>query len=182
MIRKRTRRQGWSVVIVLGVAGALIGCADDSDQGADTAPGGDTVQTAVTEPTVDTEQSAVPTGDPSAECADYATYGDLGGTSISVYSPVVDPEDQTHIASYEAFEACTGATIEYEGSLELPVQLPVRVEAGTPPDIAFIPQPGLLSTLVATGAVVPLPSEVSDNVDRFFGEDWRAYGTVDGTL
>lgn len=117
-----------------------------------------------------------------SECAALEPYGDLNGANISVYFPNVDPEDQYYIASFERFERCTGATIEYEGTLELPAQLPVRVEAGTPPDIASIPQPGLLATLVATGSVVPAPEAVSENVDLFWGEDWRAYGTVDGTL
>ena len=117
-----------------------------------------------------------------SECAGFEPYGDLSGTEVAVYFPNVDPEDQDYITSFERFERCTGASIEYEGSLELPAQLPVRVEAGTPPDIASIPQPGLLATLVATGSVVPAPAAVSENVDRFWGGDWRAYGTVDGTL
>ena len=69
---------------------------------------------------------------------------------------------------------------QYEGSKEFEAQLPVRVQAGNPPDIAFVPQPGLLKTLVATPARSSrLPQTVSDNVDEFFGEDWKAYGTVD---
>lgn len=116
------------------------------------------------------------------ECSDFEPYGDLEGTTVSVYSPVVAPEDVAYVDSFDLFETCTGATIEYEGSLELPVQLPVRVRSGTPPDIAFIPQPGLLATLVATGTVLPAPEAVGTNVDQFFGEDWRGYGSVDDTL
>ena len=40
-------------------------------------------------------------------------------------------------------------TVDYEGSKEFEAQLVVRVKSGNPPDIAYIPQPGLLKTLVA---------------------------------
>ena len=56
----------------------------------------------------------------------------------------------------------------------------MRVRSGNPPDVAFVPQPGLLKTLVTdTGKVVEAPQAVEDNVDEFFGEDWKVYGTVD---
>ena len=33
---------------------------------------------------------------------------------------------------------------------------------------------------MATGKVVEAAAAVADNVDEFFGEDWKSYGTVDG--
>jgi len=127
-------------------------------------------------------QSDSTQGVDTSDCSDLKQYGDLKGKSISVYYPNVDPEDKAYKASFKRFEACTGAKVKYEGTLELSAQLPVRVRAGTPPDIASIPQPGLLATLVGTGKVKPAPAAVSANVDKFFGKDWRAYGTVNGTL
>ena len=118
----------------------------------------------------------------NADCADYSQYGDLSGKTVSIYTSIVAPEDQPQIDSYKPFEQCTGAKIKYEGSKEFEAQLPVRVKSGNPPDIAFVPQPGLLQTLVATGKVVKAPQGVSDNVDKWFGKDWRGYGSVDGTL
>ena len=62
-------------------------------------------------------------------------------------------------------------------------QLPVRVQAGNPPDIAILPQPGLLQTLVRDyDAVVPAPPETEANVDEFWSAEWKEYGTVDGTF
>ena len=98
---------------------------------------------------------------------------------MGVYTSIVAPEDQAQKDSYKLFTTCTGAKVTYEGSKEFEAQLPVRVQAGNPPDIAYVPQPGLLKTLVATGKVVEAPSQVADNVDEFFGEDWKAYGSVD---
>ena len=117
------------------------------------------------------------------ECAQLEQFGDLTGTEVSVYTSIIAPEDDIHRASYTVFEDCTGATVNYEGSSEFEAQLIVRVKSGNAPDVAYIPQPGLLNTLVRdTGNVVAAPQPVSDNVDEWFGEDWRSYGTVDDTF
>jgi alpha-glucoside transport system substrate-binding protein len=117
------------------------------------------------------------------DCAPYEEFGDLEGKTVSVYTSIVDPEAPTHQASYKPFEDCTGVTVEYEGSREQEAQLPVRVRAGNPPDIAIVNQPGLLQTLVRQDkAVKPAPPQVEANVDEFFSPDWKEYGTVDGTF
>ncbi len=118
----------------------------------------------------------------NADCSQYKQYGDLKGKEVSVYTSIVTPEDQQQIDSYKPFEQCTGAKIKYEGSKEFEAQLPVRVKGGNAPDIAIVPQPGLLKTLVATGKVVKAPDATAANVDKFFGKDWKGYGTVDGTF
>ena len=120
-----------------------------------------------------------------AECAPIKSimteYGDLSGKTVSVYTSIVAPEDQPQKDSYKLFETCTGAKVNYEGSKEFEAQLVVRVKSGNPPDIAYVPQPGLLNTLVTTtGKVKEAPKSVADNVDKWFGKDWRGYGTVDG--
>ncbi|MBE1878010.1 ABC transporter substrate-binding protein [Myceligenerans pegani] len=117
------------------------------------------------------------------DCAAYEEFGDLEGTTVSVYTTIVEPEAETQQASYEPFEECTGVEIEYEGSREMEAQLPVRVQAGNPPDIAILPQPGLLNTLVTEyDAVLPAPASVEANVDEFWEPVWKEYGTVDGTF
>jgi alpha-glucoside transport system substrate-binding protein len=108
-------------------------------------------------------------------------WGDLTGKTVSVYTSIVAPEDVTQKNSYKLFEECTGATIKYEGSKEFEAQLVVRVRSGNPPDVAYLPQPGLLKTLVNdTGKVLEAPDSVAANVDKWWGEDWKGYGTVDG--
>jgi alpha-glucoside transport system substrate-binding protein len=115
------------------------------------------------------------------ECAGMTEWGDLTGKSVSVYTSIVAPEDVTQKNSYKLFERCTGATIKYEGSKEFEAQLVVRVRSGNPPDVAYLPQPGLLKTLVNdTGKVLEAPDSVAANVDKWWGEDWKGYGSVDG--
>lgn len=115
------------------------------------------------------------------DCAPYEAFGELDGKEVTVYTTIVDPEAGPHQASYKPFEECTGVTIKYEGSREMEAQLPVRVKGGNAPDIAYLPQPGLLKTMVATGTVKPAPPEVEANVDKNM-PDWKTYGTVDGTF
>ncbi len=118
----------------------------------------------------------------TADCTAYETYGDLSGKTITVYTSIVAPEDQSHIDSFDKFEECTGATVNYEGSREFEAQLPVKLEAGSPPDIAYFPQPGLLQTLVERfpDKVKPVGEAAEANVDKYYNEAWKSYGTVNG--
>ncbi|WP_250444103.1 ABC transporter substrate-binding protein [Actinotalea sp. C106] len=117
-------------------------------------------------------------------CEAFEQYGDLSGTEVNLYTSITAPEDQPHIDSYDQFEECTGATINYEGSREFEAQLPVRIQAGNAPDVAYIPQPGLLNTLVTDfpDAIVPVGDLAAENVDSYYSEAWRGYGTVDDTF
>ncbi|MFI5892392.1 ABC transporter substrate-binding protein [Actinoplanes sp. NPDC051513] len=116
----------------------------------------------------------------SIDCAPYTKFGDLKGKTVSVYTSIVTPEDTPQIDSYKPFEQCTGVTIKYEGDKSFETQVLVRAKAGNPPDIAYVPQPGLLKQLVATGKAVAAPPETEANVDKFWSKDWKSYGTVDG--
>ena len=72
-------------------------------------------------------------------------------------------------------------TVNYEGSKEFEAQLVVRVKSGNPPDIAYRPAAGSAQHPgQTTGKVIEAPESVAANVDKWFGEDWKAYGTVDG--
>ena len=128
------------------------------------------------------DSSSTAAASSSIDCSVYTAFGDIKGKTVTVYTSITAPEDASHIASYKPFEECTGATVKYEGSKEFEAQLPVRVKGGNAPDIAYLPQPGLLKTMVETGAVKAAPAETGANVDKFFGADWKGYGTVDGTF
>ncbi len=116
----------------------------------------------------------------SIDCAQFSSFGDLKGKTVKVFAGIVTPEDQAYKDSYKPFEDCTGVKVEYEGDKSFETQILVRAKAGNTPDIAIVPQPGLLQQLVGTGKAVEAPAEVSANVDKWWGADWKAYGTVDG--
>ena len=101
------------------------------------------------------------------ECDAYAAYGKHDGKTVNIYTGIVTPEDKPHIESYKTFEQCTGMTVKYDGDKSFETQVLVRAKAGNPPDLAIIPQPGLLQQLVETGAVKAAPAPVGENVDKF---------------
>jgi alpha-glucoside transport system substrate-binding protein len=164
-MRSRNTRRGWAAAAALVSAGlVLAGCASSDSDG-------------------DTKASGTWPGEGKSECAgleQLADYGDLSGKTVSIYTSILPPEQQTQEDSYKLFTTCTGAKVKYEGSDQFETQLVVRVKANNAPDIAYIPQPGLLKTVVGSGKVVEAPKAVADNADKFFGEDWKGYGTVDG--
>jgi alpha-glucoside transport system substrate-binding protein len=160
----KARRGLAAFACVLSASLVLAACGgDDGGDGGDSSAGGNAP------------------GKGKAECAGMTEWGDLTGKTVSVYTSIVAPEDVTQKNSYKLFEECTGATIKYEGSKEFEAQLVVRVRSGNPPDVAYLPQPGLLKTLVNdTGKVLEAPDTVAANVDKWWGEDWKGYGSVDG--
>ncbi|WP_026877851.1 ABC transporter substrate-binding protein [Jiangella gansuensis] len=158
---KSSARKGWAAV-GLAASVSLVLAACGGDDGDDPTAGGD--------------------GDGETDCAFAEDYGDLSGTEVTVYSTIVAPEDAPLEASFDEYEECTGATVVYEGSDEFEAQLPIRIQGGSPPDLAIIPQPGLLARLVRDfDAVIPVPDDATANVEASFDPSWIEYGTVDGT-
>lgn len=169
---RNTRHRVTAVVGGLALAFALAACMPDDDEDTDTGGDGETTDEG------DGGEEV------SEDCAPYEQYGDLSGTTVSVYTSIVEPESVDQEESYDLFEECTGATIAYEGSREFEAQLLVRIQAGSAPDIAYIPQPGLLQTIVNDfpEVIVPAPAETEANVDEYFSASWKEYGTVNGTF
>jgi alpha-glucoside transport system substrate-binding protein len=118
------------------------------------------------------------TSDPA--CAPYASYGSFPGKNVSVFTSILPPEQQKFETAWAQFSKCTGITVKYEGSDQFEAQLPTRIAGGNAPDIAFIPQPGLLANLVAKGGPKAAPAGVAANTDKFWNPAWKNYGTVDG--
>lgn len=118
----------------------------------------------------------------AADCAAYESYGTFDSKEVSVYSTITDLEAERLEDSWVDFEGCTGIDVVYEGSNEFETQIGVRAKAGNPPDVAIIPQPGLLAQHAKAGYLKPAPAEVEALVDENWSEDWKGYGTVDGTF
>jgi alpha-glucoside transport system substrate-binding protein len=121
-------------------------------------------------------------GDVVAGCEEYADYGTHEGAEVELYGTISGVEAEQLTESIVPFEDCTGIDVTYNGSDEFETEINIRVEGGNPPDLAIIPQPGLLQRVVGTGAVVAAPESVTANVDAFWSEDWKAYGTVGTTF
>jgi alpha-glucoside transport system substrate-binding protein len=99
---------------------------------------------------------------------------------VNIYTSIVAQELAGLKTSVQDFNTCTGATISINGDKNFEQQVVVQAKSGNPPDLAFVPQPGLLQALVATGKAVEAPQQVAANVDKYWDKGWKAYGTVNG--
>lgn len=116
----------------------------------------------------------------SAACADYQAYQGHDGTTVSAYGSIRDVEEDLLNQAWDQFEKCTGINIEYEGSGEFEAQLQVRVDGNNAPDLAFVPQPGLVTRLA--GKLKPAAAATRQMADQNYAKDWLTYGTVNGTF
>lgn len=115
-----------------------------------------------------------------ADCADFEEYGTFEGETVTFFTSIREVEADQLQDSFEQFTECTGIEVTHNGSGEFEQQLVVQAEGGNAPDLAAIPQPGLLQRMVADGHVKPAPDAVEAKVDEGWTEDWKTYGTVDG--
>ena len=100
----------------------------------------------------------------AAACGDggeTAADGDLAGESVTVLGGFTTPADDAFREAVESFEEETGATVDYQGTADFEQLIRSRVEGGNAPDIAMIPQPGLLEQFVEQGHARPLDDIVN---------------------
>ena len=116
------------------------------------------------------------------DCTDYEEYGTFEDAEVSVAGTILDLEADRLIESWADFETCTGISVDYQGSSEFEAQIAVLAEGGNAPDVGIVPQPGLLARLATGGWLIPASESVEANVDEWWSEDWKQYGTHDGTF
>ncbi|QOC90626.1 ABC transporter substrate-binding protein [Micromonospora craniellae] len=118
----------------------------------------------------------------SAECAPYEKYQGHDGRKVTIYSSIRDIEDDRLNESWKQFEDCTGIDISHEGSGEFEAQLPVRVDGGNAPDLAFIPQPGLIQRFAERDQIKAASADTKAMAEENYPAEWLTYSTVNGTF
>jgi alpha-glucoside transport system substrate-binding protein len=116
----------------------------------------------------------------SAECSAYKQYQGHDGTSVSIYATIRDTEADLLQQAWAKFSDCTGIKISYEGSGEMEAQIQVRVDGGNAPDLAFFPQPGLMTRFVKSGKLKAAPAKVKTEAETNWSKDWIGYGSSGG--
>lgn len=82
-----------------------------------------------------------------------------------------------------AFEEQTGASVTFTSTGDdIATVIGTRVQGGDPPDVAILPQPGLLADFADRGALTPLSGDVEAAVDENYAPVWKELGTVDDEL
>ena len=126
-----------------------------------------------------------PVGEGAFNWASYTAFDEaynLDGQSLTLFGPWRG-EDQVLVESMLAyFTAASGVAVSYSSSEGYEQQLIIDAEAGSPPDVAVLPQPGLIGDLAAKGFVVPLGEETSAWLAENYGAgpSWAALGTYAG--
>ena len=77
------------------------------------------------------------------------------------------------------FEQATGVDVKHAGSDSFEQQIMIDVEAGSPPNIAVFPQPGLAADMASKGFLVPLGKDKESWVKSNYaaGQSWVDLGS-----
>jgi alpha-glucoside transport system substrate-binding protein len=106
----------------------------------------------------------------------------LDGQTLTIFGPWRGEDQVLAESVFAYFAAATGVTINYSSSENYEQQIVIDTEAGSPPDIAILPQPGLIADLVKKGFVTPLGQETQDWLAANYaaGESWVGLGSYAG--
>lgn len=107
---------------------------------------------------------------------------DLSGETITVAGPWLAEERDMVEAVFAYFEAATGADVQYSGSDSFEQQIVIDSAAGSAPNIAIFPQPGLAADLASKGYLTLLSDGVADKVRDSYaaGQSWVDLATFPG--
>jgi len=105
--------------------------------------------------------------------------GSLEGTTVTVGGAFVDVEATRFEEAVKAFEDATGVDVVYSGDKSFEQALQVQVQAGNPPDVGLLPQPGAMKGYAAQGSLFPLPDNILASIDANYGPGWKEVGMAD---
>jgi alpha-glucoside transport system substrate-binding protein len=103
-----------------------------------------------------------------------------GAKVVKVFGAFVDQEEVRFNEAMKPFEERTGIDVQYEASKEFETLIFVRVEGGNPPDVAALPQPGLMKNLAGRGALVPLWPGIIKIINENYAPVWLELGSYKG--
>jgi ABC-type glycerol-3-phosphate transport system substrate-binding protein len=107
----------------------------------------------------------------------------LRGQKLEVAAVWSGVEQQHFELVLRAFTRQTGASVTYTpAGYSVPAFLAARLARGRPPDVAFLPQPGLVRRYAAEHLIVPLDSVVGSAAASNYSPAWRQLGSVGGRL
>ncbi len=151
----RARRGPWAVIVALLLVVTAAACGDDGGESGGAGGGGEVT-------------SELP---------------DLSGESLEVAAVWTGAEQERFTEVLNAFEEATGAEVTFTSTGDdIAATLSPRISAGEAPDVAMLPQPGLIRDFAEQGALIDIEEDAGDLLDEQFNPAWRELGSVDGTL
>jgi alpha-glucoside transport system substrate-binding protein len=158
-VRTRFRVLRWAAIAsLLVLLAAACGDADDDETGQPDTTGGTTQTTQGTQ------------------------LARVGGT-MEVAAVWSGQEQASFKQVLDAFTAQTGTQVTFTSTGDnIATVLRTRLEGNQPPDVAVLPQPGLLRDLVNQNVLKPLDAAVNTAITQNFAPHWKDLGSVNGTL
>ncbi|WP_171101690.1 MULTISPECIES: ABC transporter substrate-binding protein [unclassified Ruegeria] len=101
---------------------------------------------------------------------------------VTVFGPWLGPDQENVEKVLDGFAAATGHEYSYVGSDSFEQQIRIDAEAGSAPNIAVFPQPGLAADMAKSGFLTPLSEGTDDWIrDNYAaGQSWVDLGTYAG--
>ncbi|MGW3247574.1 ABC transporter substrate-binding protein [Streptomyces sp. NPDC001070] len=157
---RRTRRTREVVVATVATAALALtaaGCGGDGDKGTpDGGKGGSGQSGSVSLP-------------------------DLKGQKLEVAAVWTGPEQKHFQKVLDEFAKRTGAEVGFVPTGDnVSTFLGTKIEGGRPPDVAFLPQVGVLRQFAQKGWLKPLDAGVQDQLDKNFSQGWKDLGAYEG--
>ncbi len=105
--------------------------------------------------------------------------GQAGAEDLTVFGPWLGPDQENVEAVLADFAEKSGHNVNYVGSDSFEQQIRIDTEAGSPPNVAVFPQPGLAADLAKDGFLAPLKDGTADWIrDNYAaGQSWVDLGT-----
>ncbi|MGH3647371.1 MAG: ABC transporter substrate-binding protein [Micromonosporaceae bacterium] len=110
--------------------------------------------------------------------------GSLKGETVEVAAVWSGAEQEKFKKVLAAFEKQTGAKVNYTSTGDdIATVLGGQIEGGKPPDVAVLPQPGLMNDLAKEGSLKPVNDKVDAAITENYASIWKTLGTSeDGKL
>jgi multiple sugar transport system substrate-binding protein/alpha-glucoside transport system substrate-binding protein len=105
----------------------------------------------------------------------------LNGQTLEVAAVWTGPEQDNFTKVLDEFEKRTGAKVNFVPTgNNTSTFLGTKIEGGKPPDVAFLPQVGVLHQFADKGWLKPLGSDAQAQLDKNFSTGWKDLGAYKG--
>ncbi len=106
----------------------------------------------------------------------------MAGLVVTILGPETGSEAEGFVAGFEPLRERTGIVVRYSGTRDATTELNLAVEAGDPPDIVIIPQPGRIKQFGESGDAVALPQDMLDRIGGSYDPFWFDLASSGGNV
>ncbi|MFC9849423.1 ABC transporter substrate-binding protein [Streptomyces sp. NPDC127595] len=105
----------------------------------------------------------------------------LNGQTLEVAAVWTGPEQANFTKVLDEFEKRTGATVNFVPTgNNTSTFLGTKIEGGKPPDVAFLPQVGVLHQFAEKGWLKDIGTDAQAQLDKNFSAGWKKLGAYEG--